>query len=48
MRLQTATLGVQAFRKTNGYVAAPLDGVWLRGPYLHNGSVPSLHDLLEP
>ena len=38
----------KAFRKTHGYVAVPLDGVWLRGPYLHNGSVPSLHDLLEP
>ena len=36
------------FRKTDGYVAVPLDGVWLRAPYLHNGSVPSLHDLLEP
>jgi hypothetical protein len=35
------------FRKTDGYVAVPLDGVWLRAPYLHNGSVPSLHDLLE-
>jgi hypothetical protein len=22
--------------------------VWLRAPYLHNGSVPSLTDLLEP
>jgi hypothetical protein len=37
-----------AFRKTDGYVAVPLDGVWLRAPYLHNGSVPSLQDLLEP
>jgi mono/diheme cytochrome c family protein len=37
-----------AFRKTDGYVAVPLDGVWLRAPYLHNGSVPSLADLLEP
>jgi hypothetical protein len=36
------------FRKTDGYVAVPLDGVWLRAPYLHNGSVPSLQDLLEP
>jgi len=36
------------FQKTAGYVAAPLDGVWLNGPYLHNGSVPSLSDLLEP
>lgn len=37
-----------AFRKSDGYVAVPLDGVWLRAPYLHNGSVPSLADLLEP
>jgi hypothetical protein len=26
----------------------PLDGVWLRAPYLHNGSVPNLRELLEP
>lgn len=37
-----------AFRKTNGYVAVSLDGIWLRAPYLHNGSVPTLADLLEP
>lgn len=36
------------FRKTNGYTAVPLDGVWLTAPYLHNGSVPTLADLLEP
>ncbi|WP_445626656.1 c-type cytochrome [Nostoc sp. DSM 114167] len=35
------------FRKTNGYANMPLDGVWLRSPYLHNGSVPTLRDLLE-
>jgi len=35
------------FRKTNGYANMPLDGLWLRAPYLHNGSVPTLHDLLE-
>jgi hypothetical protein len=29
-----------------GYVAQFLDGIWLRAPYLHNGSVPSLRDLL--
>jgi len=34
-------------RKTNGYVSVSLDGLWLRDPYLHNGSVPSLQDLLE-
>lgn len=37
----------QNFRKTNGYANMPLDGIWLRAPYLHNGSVPSLRDLLE-
>ena len=36
------------FRKTNGYANMPLDGLWLRAPYLHNGSVPTLRDLLEP
>lgn len=35
------------FRKTNGYASMPLDGLWLRAPYLHNGSVPTLWDLLE-
>ncbi len=36
------------FRKTDGYLASPLDGIWLRAPYLHNGSVPTLRDLLAP
>ncbi len=36
------------FRKTDGYANQPLDGLWLRGPYLHNGSVPTLADLLKP
>ena len=35
------------FRKTNGYANQPLDGVWARAPYLHNGSVPTMRDLLE-
>ncbi|MEM9265695.1 MAG: cytochrome c [Cyanobacteria bacterium P01_F01_bin.13] len=34
-------------RKTDGYLAVALDGLWLRAPYLHNGSVPSLRDLFE-
>jgi mono/diheme cytochrome c family protein len=38
----------QHFRKTHGYANMPLDGIWLRAPYLHNGSVPTLRDLLEP
>ncbi len=40
--------GFHAFHKTNGYVATGLTGLWLRGPYLHNGSVPTLRDLLAP
>lgn len=36
------------FRSTGGYVNVPLDGLWLRAPYLHNGSVPYLGELLEP
>jgi hypothetical protein len=36
------------FRNLEGYAAETLDGLWLRGPYLHNGSVPTLQDLLEP
>jgi len=35
------------FRKTRGYANQPLDGIWLRGPYLHNGSVPTLRALLD-
>jgi len=31
-----------------GYVAGPLDGVWALAPYLHNGSVPTLRQLLVP
>jgi hypothetical protein len=35
------------FKKTDGYANMPLDGLWLRGPYLHNGSVPTLAALLQ-
>lgn len=37
-----------AYRKTGGYSNLPIDGIWVRGPYLHNGSVPTLWDLLQP
>ncbi len=30
------------------YKARPLNGVWASAPYLHNGSVPTLYDLLLP
>ena len=35
------------FRKTTGYANHPLDGIWARAPYLHNGSVPTLRALLD-
>jgi hypothetical protein len=37
-----------ALRKSRGYAATPLTGVWADYPYLHNGSVPTLHHLLGP
>jgi mono/diheme cytochrome c family protein len=30
-----------------GYIAPPLDGIWITAPYLHNGSVPTLEALLN-
>jgi len=32
----------------HSYKAAPRDGVWAEGPYLHNGSVPNLYEMLIP
>jgi mono/diheme cytochrome c family protein len=32
---------------TKGYQAPPLDGIWATAPYLHNGSVPTLYNLLN-
>ncbi len=36
-----------AFVPNTGYVAPPLDGVWATAPYLHNGSVPNLYEVLN-
>jgi hypothetical protein len=36
------------YRSSHGYANMPLDGIWARAPYLHNGSVPDLASLLEP
>jgi hypothetical protein len=40
----------RAFSDTpsDGYEARSLEGVWAAAPYLHNGSVPTLADLLKP
>jgi mono/diheme cytochrome c family protein len=35
-------------KPSEGYAATPLTGVWASYPYLHNGSVPTLHHLLGP
>jgi hypothetical protein len=31
----------------DGYIAPPLDGIWITAPYLHNGSVPTLEGVLN-
>ena len=32
----------------NSYRARPLTGIWASAPYLHNGSIRTLYDLLTP
>lgn len=39
--------GTSSIVKTNGYVAPPLDGVFITAPYFHNGSVPTLEAVLD-
>jgi hypothetical protein len=36
------------FRAPHGYPARPLDGYWATGPFLHNGSVRTIYQLLSP
>jgi mono/diheme cytochrome c family protein len=52
---QTAKQGTHAPRTdaspladVMAYKARPLNGIWATAPYLHNGSVPTLYDLLLP
>ncbi|MCY1432981.1 hypothetical protein D9M71_489990 [compost metagenome] len=35
-------------QELRAYKARPLDGIWATPPYLHNGSVPNLFQLLSP
>ncbi len=46
--LQEAFLGGRpnCLQAGQGYKARPLNGVWATAPFLHNGSVATLHDLL--
>ncbi|MFN0193461.1 MAG: hypothetical protein ACKVP5_16050 [Aestuariivirga sp.] len=34
--------------KNIGYVATPLTGLWLKAPYMHNGGIANLTELLKP
>ncbi|MDN3639206.1 di-heme-cytochrome C peroxidase [Simiduia curdlanivorans] len=36
------------YESLRAYKARPLNGIWATAPYLHNGSVPTLYDLLLP
>jgi hypothetical protein len=36
-----------SFDLSKAYLCPPLDGIWARAPYLHNGSVPTLDHLLS-
>ncbi|PTL79362.1 cytochrome c [Vitiosangium sp. GDMCC 1.1324] len=40
--------GIIYWRAPVGYVSRRLTGIWATAPYLHNGSVPTLWDLLLP
>jgi mono/diheme cytochrome c family protein len=39
--------GGYPIQETAGYQAPPLDGIWATAPYFHNGSVPTVHDVLN-
>lgn len=40
--------GPNEWIKPTGYVAPPLYGAWQSAPYFHNGSVPTIWDVLKP
>jgi mono/diheme cytochrome c family protein len=44
----TAYARHMSMRHTGGYVAPILSGLWATAPYLHNGSVPTLWQFLNP
>lgn len=48
MRFHGADQACMEVLQTAQYRARPLNGVWSSGPFLHNGSVPTLADLLRP
>lgn len=44
----TADTTANPYASLQAYKARPLNGIWATAPYLHNGSVPTLYDLLLP
>ncbi|MEC8813649.1 MAG: hypothetical protein VXY23_20210 [Pseudomonadota bacterium] len=40
--------GLCGWEEQVGYLAPPLYGVWASSPYFHNGSVPTLRQVLQP
>jgi len=46
--MDSATTAVQDTNHILGYKIRPLTGIWATAPYLHNGSVATLYDLLLP
>jgi mono/diheme cytochrome c family protein len=47
-RLEMSGNRPNEWRAPAAYRARPLNGIWATAPYLHNGSVPSLYQLLLP
>ncbi|MEQ8954324.1 MAG: di-heme-cytochrome C peroxidase, partial [Gammaproteobacteria bacterium] len=48
VKLQMMGNRPNCFQAGKGYKARPHDGIWATAPFLHNGSVPTLWDLLSP
>lgn len=48
MKKEQARQCLTAEHELLAYKARPLNGIWATAPYLHNGSVPTLYDLLLP
>lgn len=47
LQLQSISTGQSASQRSL-YKARPLNGIWATAPYLHNGSIPNLYELLLP
>jgi len=47
LQVRNETLALNA-DSLNVYKGRPLNGIWATAPYLHNGSVPNLWELLKP